>query len=129
MLLLDDPTIFQIVQCLRDNQNSTEKILKSQRDEQILAHQKEIEIYTRTLTESELAHTVALSKIQHAKKMKEFDKEIINKLNGIVTEQQQTLCTLRVPGFYETFESKAVITQMHLLSFMIKLQQLVESQK
>lgn len=61
--------------------------------------------------------------------MKEFDKEIINKLNSIVTEQQQTLFTLKVPGFYETFESKAVITQMHLLSFMIKLQQLVETQK
>jgi flagellar biosynthesis regulator FlbT len=61
--------------------------------------------------------------------MKEFDKSIILKLNAIVTEQQQTLFALRVPGFYETFENKAVITQMHLLSFMIKLQQIMDSQK
>ena len=85
-----------IVQCLRENQNSTEKILKSQRDEQVLKHQKEIEKYTRSLSESELAHTAALAKLQHAKELKESDKSIIIKLNSIVTEQQSTLFKLNV---------------------------------
>lgn len=121
LLVLDDPTIFQIVQCLRENQNSTEKILRSQRDEQsiinyfpvflmfchfiiqVLKHQKEIEKYTKSLAENELAHTVALAKIQHAKELKDIDKSIILKLNSIVTEQQTTLFKLNVSLFYQIF--------------------------
>lgn len=103
--------------------------MKKQRDEQIFAHQREIEDYTRTLSESELAHTVVLAKIQHEKKMREIDKNIVDQLDIAVQEQQQTLCQLKVPGFYETSDSKSVITQMHLLSFLLRLQKLLETYK
>lgn len=126
-VLVEDPNIFEIVKGLRDCQNATEKILKKQRDEQIFAHQREIEDYTRSLSESELAHTVVLAKIQHEKKMKEIDKNIVDQLDVAVQEQQQTLCQLKVPGFYETSDSKSVITQMHLLSFLLRLQKLLET--
>ena len=112
-----------------DCQKCHEKILKQQRDEQILAHQKEIEEYTRTLEESELAHTVALTKIQHEKKMKQFDKNIVDQLDMAVKEQQQTLYALKIPGFYETQDNKTIITQMHLLKFLIRLQKSLESYK
>lgn len=124
---MEDPNIFKIINGLIDIQNCQEKILKQQRDEQILAHQKEIEEYTRTLDESELAHTVALTKIQHEKKMREIDRNIVDQLDAAVKEQQQTLFQLKIPGFYETQDQKTIITQMYLLKFLIKLQNSLES--
>lgn len=113
---------------LKDCQNATEKILKQKRDEQILLHQKEIENYTRSLSENELAHTVSLAKQQHEKKMKEIDRNIVDQLDGAVLEQQQTLLALQMPGFYESSDTKIIITQMHLFSFLLRLQKLLETQ-
>lgn len=92
-----------------------------------MVHQREIEEYTRALDESELAHTVALTKIQHEKKMREIDKNIVDQLDNGVKEQQQTLLALEIPGFYETQDSKTIVTQMHLLKFLIRLQKSLES--
>lgn len=128
-MLVEDPNIFEIVLGLRDLQNSTEKLLKKQRDDEILKQQQEIENYTRTLSESELAHTVALAKIQHQKMIKQIDKEIVDQLDASVKEQQQTLASLQIPGFYETSDSKCIVTQMHLMSFLLKLQKMLETQK
>lgn len=128
-VLVEDPNIFEIVKGLIDCQKCHEKILKQQRDEQILIHQREIEEYTRCLEESELAHTVALAKIQHEKKMREIDRNIVDQLDLAVKEQQQTLFALKVPGFYETLDSKTIVTQMHLFKFLIRLQKSLESYK
>lgn len=114
---------------LREYQNKLEDCLKEQRDEEVLKHQKEIEEYTRILSESELSHTVALAKLQHDKKMKEMDRMIMEKLDETTEEQQQTLQLLKVPGFYVSKENKVIVTQMHLLSFLLKLQKILENQK
>lgn len=113
---------------MKECQNATEKILKQQRDEQIIANQREIEDYTRSLSESELAHTVTLVKMQHEKKLREIDLNIMQQLDNAVKEQQETLFALSIPGFYETSEPKAIITQMHLINFILKIQRTLDSQ-
>ena len=114
---------------MRDLQNATERILKQRRNELIGSQQKEIEEYTKTLSESELVHTVGLIKIQHDRKIKEMDMEIVKQLDNSVLEQQQTLAALNIPGFYETSENKSVTTQMHLFHFLLRLQKMLETQK
>lgn len=109
-------------------QNTKENILKEQRDEQVLAHQLEIEGYIKTLSDSsELAHTVALTKMMHEKRMAEIDKEIVCQLDKTVAEQQNTLAALRIPGFYETSDKKKIITQCHLLRFILRIQKMLEN--
>lgn len=120
-LLIKDPNIFEIIKGLIDCQNATEKNLQQQRNEQIASYQREIEVYTRTLSESELAHTVALARIQHEKTMREIDKGIVLQLDEAVTEQQTTLYALKIPGFYVSSERKAIETQMHLFNFLKEL--------
>lgn len=127
-ILVTDENILEIVKGLRECQNATEKILRQQRDEQIFANQREIEEYTRALSESELAHTVPLVKIQHEKKLKEVELSILQQLDNAVKEQQQTLFALSIPGFYETVDPKEIITQMHLINFILKIQKNLESQ-
>lgn len=124
-VLVADPVIFDVVRELRECQNTAEKLLKKQRDEQTLLHQKEIENYTRTLNDTELGHTVQLCKIQYDKKLKEMDKNIVNELDVTVKEQQQTLQALKVPGFFESDDPKDILVQMHLLSFLLRLQKLL----
>lgn len=103
---------------LMECQNCHEKILKQQRD------QRELEEYQ---DESELDHTVALAaKIQHEKKMKEIDKNIIDQLDNGVNEQQALLALLIPWGFYETQDNKQILTQMHLVKFLIRLQKSLE---
>lgn len=81
------------------------------------------------MSETELAHTVALAQVQHEKKMQEIDKLIIQQLDNSVREQQQTLFALKVPGFFESKDAKVITTQMHLFSFILRLQKLIEAQK
>lgn len=92
-----------------------------------MLHQKEIENYTRSLSESELAHTIHLARMQHEKKMKEIDRSIVLSLDEAVLEQQSTLFALQIPGFYESSDTKILTTQMHLFSFLLRLQKLLES--
>lgn len=125
--MVEDPTIFEILKGLLEYQNTKEKVLKQQRDEQILAHQKDIENYTRTLSDSELAHTVALAKKQHQNAMKEIDRKIVQQLDDEVKDQQRTLCLLKIPGFYETSDNKAIVTQMHLVSLLLRIQKTMET--
>lgn len=125
--MVEDANIFEILKGLKECQNTTETILKSQRDEQVLANQREIENYTRNLSENELAHTVTLARIQHAKKIREIDLNIIQQLDNSVKEQQQTLHALNIPGFYETNDSQAICLQMHLIAMCMKIQKSVES--
>lgn len=120
--VVDDPNVLEIVIGLRDCQRSMEELLKKKRDSLILAHQKEIEDYTRTLGEDELAHTIQLVRVQHENKLREMDKKIMDDLDGSVTEQQQCLQQLNIPGFYVTMDTLSIITQMHLFSFLLKLQ-------
>lgn len=101
-------------------QNATEKILKNQRDEHILSYQREIEEYTRSLSENELNHTLTMAKIQHEKKMKEFDKQIIMKLDETLTEQQQTL-GIFLPGFMETQDKDTIKIQMNQIFLILQL--------
>lgn len=129
IIVNEDANIFEIVKSLRELQNTKEKLLKNQRDELVLAHQREIEDYTRSLSESELAHTVALAKIQHEKRMIENDKEIVQQLDKMMTEQQITLRALNFPGFFETSDNKKIATQMHLLRCVLRLQKLLENSK
>lgn len=126
--LVKDANIFEIVKGLKEYQNATEKMLKQQRDDKILANQREIEEYTRSLCESELAHTVTLVKMQHEKMLREIDLNIIQQLDDAVKEQQETLLALNIPGFYDTSDPKAIITQMHLINFILKIQRLLDSQ-
>lgn len=127
-ILLEDPTIFEIVKGLKDLQNETERYLKKNRNEAEGEHQKEIEEFMSNLSENELAHTVALAKLQHAKRMADIDKRIIESIDSSVKEQQQTLFALKIPGFYETTDGKAITTQMHLFAFLLRLQKLLETQ-
>lgn len=127
-ILVEDPTVFEIVQELKNIQNETERFLKKGRNDAEAEHQREVEEYTNTLSENELAHTVALVKIQHEQRMKEIDKKILKSLDEVVLEQQQTLVALNIPGFYETTDSKAQTTQMHLFAFLLRLQKLLENQ-
>lgn len=120
--VVDDPNILEIVIGLRDCQRSMEEILKKKRDELILAHQKEIDDYTRTLGEDELAHTIQLVRMQHENKLREMDKTIMDSLDASVAEQQQCLQSLNIPGFHVTMDTLSVVTQMHLFSFLLKLQ-------
>lgn len=101
-------------------QNATEKILKNKRDEHILSYQQEIEEYSRTLSENELNHTLNMAKIQHEKKMKEVDKQIISQLDETLIEQQQTL-GLFLPGFIETQDKDIIKIQMNQLFLILKL--------
>lgn len=127
-ILVEDQNIFEIIKGLKDCQNATERILKQQRNDQISIHEKEIDEYTNSLSELELAHTVALAQVQHEKKMREIDKRIIQQLDDSVREQQQTLFLLKVPGFFESLDAKVITTQMHLFSFLLRLQKLIEAQ-
>lgn len=127
IIINDDPNIFEIVKSLRELQNTKENLLKEQRDEQVLNHQLEIEGYIKNLSESELAHTVALAKMMHEKRMAEIDKEIVQELDKTVAEQQNTLAALRIPGFYETSDKKKIITQCHLLRFILRIQKMLEN--
>lgn len=120
--VVDDPNVLEIVIGLRDCQKSMEELLKKNRDELILAHQKEIEDYTRTLSEDELAHTIQLVRLQHESKLREMDKHIMDALDGSVAEQQHCLQQLNIPGFHVTMDTLSIITQMHLFSFLLKLQ-------
>lgn len=120
-ILIEDPNIFEIIKGLIDCQNATEKNLQEYRNNHISLYQREIENYTRTLDESELAHTVALAKLQHEKKMREIDKDIVLQLDEAVKEQQQTLYTLKIPGFFVTTERILIETQMHLFNFLKEL--------
>lgn len=61
--------------------------------------------------------------------MREIDKLIIQELDKAVQEQQQTLFALKVPGFFESLDPKVITTQMHLFSFLLRLQKLMEAQK
>lgn len=128
-ILVEDENIFEIIKGLKDCQNATERILKQQRNDQVSVHEKEIEEYTKVLNETELAHTVSLARVQHEKKMREIDKLIIQQLDDSVREQQQTLFALKVPGFHESMDTKVITIQMHLFSFLLRLQKLLEAQK
>lgn len=127
--MVNDEHIFEVVGKLNEYQNATEDVLKKQRDDLILENQKEIESYVQKLNDSdEVVHTVQLLKKQHAKKLKDLDKAIVQNLDSLVLEQQHTLQVLNLPAFSETFDSKSIITQMHLLSMILKLQKLVNGQ-
>lgn len=82
----------------------------------------------RTLDETELAHTLTLVRQQHQKKLNELDKGIIKKLDEIKSEQQSTLYSLNLPGFFETNDSKIIVIQMNLLNFIFRLQKILVGQ-
>lgn len=126
---MNDEHIFEVVGKLNELQNATEDVLKKQRDDLILENQKEIESYVQKLNDSEeVVHTVQLLKKQHAKKLKELDKLIVQNLDSLVLDQQKTLQVLNLPAFTETFDTKSVVVQMHLLSMILKLQKLLSTQ-
>lgn len=128
-VLANDEHIFEVVSKLNEFQNLAEDMYKKQRDALILENQKEIENYVKTLNDNEeVLHTIHLVKKQHSKKLKELDKAIVENLDLIVKQQQQTLQVLNLPGFYETADTKSITVQMHLLSFILKLQKVLNGQ-
>ncbi|KAG5681686.1 hypothetical protein PVAND_011098 [Polypedilum vanderplanki] len=128
-VLANDEHIFDVVGKLNEYQNAAEEMYKKQRDDQIRNDQKEIESYMATLNDNEeILHTIHLLKKQHAQKLKELDKAIIQNLDLLVKEQANTLSILGLPQFFETNDNKQIICQMHLLSFILKLQKLMEGQ-
>lgn len=127
--MVNDEHIFEVVGKLIELQNATEDVLKKQRDDMILENQKEIESYLQKLNDNEeVAHTIQLLKKQHAQKLKEFDKAIVQSLDNLVLEQQQTLRVLNLPAFSETFDNKTIVVQMTLISMILKLQKLLSNQ-
>jgi hypothetical protein len=125
-VLANDEHIFEVVGKLNEYQNAAEEMYKKQRDEQIMENQKEIESYMKTLNDNdEVLHTVHLLKKQHAAKLKDLDKAIIQNLDGLVNEQANTLSILGLPQFFETNDNRQIICQMHLLSFILKLEKLM----
>lgn len=115
---------------LKEYQNLSEEIFKKERDDEVLKNQKEIEEYLqiRSLDEAELAHTLTLVRQQHQKRISEIDRAIVNKLDEIKSEQQSTLNSLNLPGFFETSDTKVIIIQMNLLNFIFRLQKLLAMQ-
>jgi hypothetical protein len=117
-----------VLEKLKEYQNLSEEIYKKERDEEILKNQKEIEDYVRTLDETELAHTLTLVRQQHQKRLTELDKNLILKLDEIKSEQQSTLYSLNLPGFFESNDSKVITIQMNLLNFILRLEKLLAVQ-
>lgn len=54
--------------------------------------------------------------------------KIIKKLDEIKSEQQMTLNSLNLPGFFETNDSKVIVVQMNLLNFIFRLKKLLSTQ-
>lgn len=125
---MTDENIFEVIEKLKEYQNLSEEIHKKERDEEVLKNQREVEEYVRNLDESELAHTLTLVSQQHQKKLNEMDKAIIRKLDEIKSEQQVTLHSLNLPGFFETNDTKTIMIQMNLLNFIFRLQKLLAIQ-
>ena len=53
--------------------------------------------------------------------LKEADRNLIQQLDQLVTDQQSTLEKAGVPGFYPTFNATEIRMQMYLLEFILTL--------
>ncbi|RWS07100.1 protein DGCR6-like isoform X2 [Dinothrombium tinctorium] len=128
--LLDD-TIYQIVKGLKDIQHITEKNLFEKR-------QKAIENFKAMKFNLQKKHKEALSngsmtsnavrtaQIEFDKyiedETRKLDMKAILELDQVVSEQQVTLERAGVPGFHVTNNPQEVQLQMHLLSFISRIE-------
>lgn len=115
-------TIFEIVKGLMEIQHVTEKHLLQLREQVQNEHQIEVQEWISKISDpEELEHIVALMKIKHNKKLKETDTRLVLHLDQKVKDQQSTLETAGVPGFYVTDSPKEIKIQMFLLDFILRL--------
>lgn len=119
--LLNDPTIFEIVNSLLDIQHIIEKELFHERIEvknkHILEHQL---LQSMNLPPDEFELRKDILQKKHAEELKEFDVGIIMKLDQKVTEQQMVLETAGLPSFKVTNNPLEIQVQMCLLDFIIR---------
>ncbi|KAL0270133.1 UNVERIFIED_CONTAM: hypothetical protein PYX00_007634 [Menopon gallinae] len=119
--LLNDPTIYEIVNSLLDIQHIIEKELFRERIEVTNKHIVENRILMNmNLPQEEYEKKKAILAKKHAKEMKEFDVGIIMKLDQKVTEQQMVLETVGLPSFRVTNNPLEIQVQMCVLDFIIR---------
>ena len=132
-------TIFKIVEGLTEIQQVTEKQLLQQRLQLlhkhkgilvlILSAREEIKLilfYFILLSaekENNKANESVMEEIiaRQTAELKEADKNLIQQLDQLVTDQQSTLEKAGVPGFYPTFNAQDIQMQMYLLEFITTL--------
>ena len=128
--------IFEIVKSLTEVQNATEKQLFRERlamlrgqsqekfDFQTKYQEKICDISDPTqvvkMTE-DLEDERKKMDTKHSKTLKEFDKNIVLKLDQQLKDQQSTLCRAGVPGIEETQDIIGIKVQMHLLKCIMHL--------
>ncbi|XP_017784636.1 PREDICTED: gonadal protein gdl [Nicrophorus vespilloides] len=120
--LLND-TIFEIAKGLMEIQHVTEQHLLQQRlqfinkqkiDEQEILSRKDIGAEQKVALLNELKDT-------QKNDLKQFDMSLVLQLDEKVADQQNTLETAGVPGFYITTNSLEIKVQMHLLDFILRI--------
>ncbi|KAK6639271.1 hypothetical protein RUM43_007543 [Polyplax serrata] len=119
--LLNDATIFEIVNSLLDIQHIVEKELFHERIELTKKQASEMEyLNSMDLPKKECEMRAEVLKKQHAEEMKNFDMRIISNLDQKVTEQQMVLETIELPSFRVTNNALEIQVQMCLLDFIIR---------
>jgi len=130
--------IYEIIQGLTDVQQGTEKhlfhqrleLLKKHSDEKLSFKARYKETVCGSSDQDELVEaTQALNNeqeemtLRHNEEVKEFDIGVVLKLDQKVSDQQQTLESAGVPGFYVTNNPTDIKVQMHLLDFIQRLEE------
>jgi len=145
--------IYEIIQGLTDIQQGTEKHLFHQRLEMLKKQSDEkVEFkarYRETLakiasstngedqeannkeggpdiiqkTKLSLDHEEEEMLLKHAEETKDFDVNVVLSLDQKVSDQQQTLESAGVPGFYVTNKPDDIKLQMHLLDLIQRLEE------
>lgn len=142
--LLDD-TVFDIVQELEDIQSLCERRLLHKRMKVVGGHKtmkmemtkRHVEDVARNRCKP---HNLPLLKTEHDKQKIDLDKkladelrrtdqEVILELDQIVSDQQSTLFSTKVPFFCVTNSSQDIQVQMHILRFIQKLSQFKDAEK
>ncbi|CAG0891433.1 unnamed protein product [Darwinula stevensoni] len=133
-----NPTVFEIVQGLREIQQVTEKHLFQQRlqlqNEHRMAKSNLIRKHKEKLQESESVypHQVPLLTAEYQREMAalekqnkdditRFDMKLILQLDQKVSDQQVMMAKAGVPGFHVTNNPTEVRVQMYLLDFILRL--------
>lgn len=63
-------------------------------------------------------------KVKHSKRLRETDMKIVLHLDEKTKDQQTTLESAGVPGFYVTDNPQEIRIQMYLLEFILRLSEI-----
>lgn len=138
--LLEDDTVFDIVQELEDIQSLSERQLLNKRMKVVGNHKmQKLQMAKRhkedVLKTEHRPHNLPLLKLDHDKEraalekkladqVKLTDQEVILELDQIVSNQQSTLFQAAVPFFSVTNNAQEIQVQIHILRFIQKLSQI-----